>query len=340
MELTHEILAEIVAKSSTCDERLANGYFIPHPNSDESEIDRRLNRWCEVAAKGNREQFQKLLLLKGLDLRSIKTSLGPVRLSDEAVLPDWTDLLQEGLKEAAIESSEPFLFPNPAEPWPFEQLVAPFVRAASQLLRSKAGAARDGLTDKAHSSLERKLLYWLVNVCGNAFMLEFSIFRLKRQPALGGRLTERVADGSSEIYREFCAQMLSGGLVPFFHEYSGLARAVASLMKNWLDSAAEFLNRLASDRASLADAFHDGRDVGQVDELSAGLSDPHRKGRSVFALSFSSGLKLVYKPKSLETEHAYARLVEWINCHDLSLPLKGVRVLLRPGYGWAEFVEH
>lgn len=340
MRFTRENLAEIVAKSSTFDERLANGYLVPHPDLDQGEINRRLDRWCEVAAKGDREQFQKLLALRALDLDSIRSGLGRVRLPDGVSLPNWTDLLQDGLKEAAMQRAEPFRFLDPTEPWPFEKLVAPFVHAAGQSLRLRASTVLCALTDKAHSSLERTLLHWLGNVCSSALLLEFSIFRLKRQAPFGGRLAEYLADSSSEIYRDFCGQMLGGGLVPFLQEYSGLARAVATLMKNWVDSTAEFLSRLETDRVSLAKTFQQGRDLGEVEELSAGLSDPHHKGRSVFALTFSSGSKLIYKPKSLETEDSYTRLVEWINGHDLSLQLKGLHVLSRSGYGWAEFVEH
>ncbi|HEX8893752.1 MAG TPA: type 2 lanthipeptide synthetase LanM family protein, partial [Terriglobales bacterium] len=340
MKLTQEALTEIVANSSTFDERLANGYFVSHPDPDQGEVSRRLDRWCEVVAKGDRHQFHKLLELRTLDVDSIKRGLAPVRLSDQVALPDWTELLQDCVNAAAHRQPESLRFLDRGEPWPFEQIVAPFVDVASEQLRAKGLPGYDHVTEKAQLSLERKLLYWLVNVCGSALMLEFSIFRLRRQAPLDQRFSQHQADNSSEIYRGYVRHMLNGGLVPFLQEYSVLARAITILIKNWVDSSAEFLTRLASDWNSLSQTFQVGQDLGKVEELSTGLSDPHRGGRSVFALTFTSGLKLVCKPKSLETEEAYSRLMEWINLRKPSLQLKGLHVLSRPGYGWVEFVEH
>ncbi len=339
MNLTHELLADIAARASGFDERLGNAHIIPQPELDEGEIDRRLERWCEVAAKGDREQFQKLLTLDGLDLDSVRTGLGRVQFSALHRFPEWTDLLQDGLNAVDAWRSESPPFLDAMEPWPFEQIMAPFVQTASHRLRVRAGEAYDGLAPRAHAGLERKLLYRLVNVCGSALILEFSIFRLKRRQLLDRDL-QSPGDTSSKIYRSYLAHLRGGGLAAFFHEYSVLARAVATLMKNWIDSAAEFLTRLTSDRKSLSNTFEGEGDLGRVEELSPDLSDPHRGGRHVFALTFSSGLKLVYKPKGLETEEAYSRLLEWINREGISLPLNGVKVLSRQDYGWAEFVEH
>jgi type 2 lantibiotic biosynthesis protein LanM len=338
MKLTEEALTEIVAKSSTFDERLANGYFVSHP--DQSEVSRRLDRWCEVVAKGDRHKFQRLLELRTLDADSIKRGLAPVRLSTQAELPAWTELLQDCVNTAAHRQPESLRLLDPGGPLPFEQIVAPFVVVASEQLRARNLPGYDHLTEKAQLKLERNLLYWLANVCGSALMLEFSIFRLRQQPSLGRRIAQPQPDNSSGVYRGYIAHMLSGGLVPFLREYSVLARAITTLIKNWVDSSAEFMTRLVSDWSALSQRFQMGHALGKVEELDTGLSDPHRGGRTVLILTFTSKLKLVYKPKGLETEEAYSRLTNWINLREPSLHLKGLHVLSRPDYGWVEFVEH
>ena len=141
MKLTEEALTEIVAKSSTFDERLANGYFVSHP--DQPEVSRRLDRWCEVVAKGDRQKFQRLLELRTLDADSIKRGLAPVRLSTQAELPAWTELLQDCVNTAAHRQPESLRFLDAGEPWPFEQIVAPFVLVASdQLTRQESSRLR------------------------------------------------------------------------------------------------------------------------------------------------------------------------------------------------------
>lgn len=247
MILTREISAEIVAEASTFEERVSNGYLVAQPSPDETEINRRLDRWRTLAAKGDRQQFENLLAMRGLDASAVRKGLGKVRLPDSASLPDWIEILHDGLR--AAESWQPgsarYLEAN--EPWPFEQIVAPFVEAARERLRENAGPAYSAAPDTAHAGLERRLLYWLVNICSSSFILEFSIFRLNRQPAFGHRLAGLTGDTSSEVYREYVSRMLAGGLVPFFREYSVLARAVAKLILNWVDSTSEFLIRLSSD---------------------------------------------------------------------------------------------
>ncbi len=338
MILSPEVSREIAARASTFEERLANGNYIPHMTADPEKVSRRLDRWCQLASQGDRLRFEKLLALKGLDADAVRKGLGPVQLTSG--VPDWIELLQEGLTAAASPDSEPMRFIDAQDPFPFEQIMAPFVWAARSRLCRNAGAAYEYLGDRAHAGLERQLLFWLVSACSSALILEFSIFRLNHQPVFRGGLAPMVDEPSTELYRGFVSRMLRDGLVSFFREYCVLARAVAKLMKNWIDSTAEFLVRLSGDWSSLEQHFQPGISLGKVEHLGAGISDPHRGGRSVATVTFTSGLTVVYKPKNLQTEEAYTRLLDWLNRQGTTLHLRGLNVLSRPEYGWVEFVEH
>ena len=99
--------------------------------------------------------------------------------------------------------------------------------------------------------------------------------------------------------------------------------------------------RLEADIPELERVFgDDGEELGNVVELKPSLSDPHRGRRSVVALTFASGRKLVYKPKDMGTEAAYHRLLAWLNERGAPLPFKVLEVLDRSTHGWVEFVEH
>ena len=82
------------------------------------------------------------------------------------------------------------------------------------------------------------------------------------------------------------------------------------------------------------------RVLGNVVELQPSLSDAHRGGRSVVALTFASGRRLVYKPKDMGTEAAYQRLLAWLNDQGAPLSFKVLKVLDRSTHGWEEFVPH
>jgi type 2 lantibiotic biosynthesis protein LanM len=59
----------------------------------------------------------------------------------------------------------------------------------------------------------------------------------------------------------------------------------------------------------------------------------------VLIVRFASGLRLVYKPRSLAVEASFQRLLAWVNGCGTETPFRVLRVLDRGGHGWMEFVE-
>ena len=100
------------------------------------------------------------------------------------------------------------------------------------------------------------------------------------------------------------------------------------------------VRRLARDRRAIAASLGDGRPLGRVLEVRSGLSDPHDDGHTVAVVRFASGLCVVYKPRPVGLEAAFARLVEWWNRPAGGLALLAPRVVDRGAYGWMEFVVH
>jgi type 2 lantibiotic biosynthesis protein LanM len=335
MSLSKAALAEIVARSSTFDERLQNGQLIAHLDRDEDEIDRRVNRWRDRAAKGDARLFTEVLALRGLNLESVRRGLGRVTLADPDKVPQWTNILAECLQTARTDAQAipDRRFHNQHDPVPFERIVSPFVETAVRQLRERAGAAYARLESVAHAAIERMLLVWLAGPSSSALMLEFSLFRMN-----SGLASDTV--GSDEIYTRFAQNMLSGGLTTFFGEYSVLARAMATLVGHWVEAMTEFLLRLDADWDRLNTELKLGAETGTVADIKAGLSDPHHGGRTVLALKFSSGAKAIYKPKSLAPESAFGHLLAWVNQQGAALPLRSPKVLACEGYGWVEYLNH
>ena len=260
-------------------------------------------------------------------------------------LPAWASTLSAGREAAAAlerESGGPLnaRYGNADHPTRFEDLLLPFVLLARERLGERAGASVRQLTQAACAALERSLLQRLARVCAAPLDLEFSIFRTARQSLFTRLLGMRQEDAPRELDRQFIERMLTGGLKDFFREYPVLARLVATLTDFWVDPVAEFLLRLDVDRPDLDAAFSAGVGLGRVAAIDTGLSDPHNRGRSVLAITFESGLKLVYKPRDVGPEKAYFALLAWLNQHGTPLHFRRLRVVRRPGYGWIEFAEH
>ena len=344
---TQSALRTIVAAASSLEERLCGDCIVASGAEHTEEVETRLTTWCQVIARGNWELFQRRLAWDGLDVETVRKVLSQVQLREGAELPSWAITLETVLQSAptllqgtgdqlAELTAERFLVPG--EPIAFEELLIPFILIARQRLLEQASSTYQRLSDKAHSVLERDLLQNLSTCAIKSFHLEFSIHRAQAISPLARLLLQQQNDDTQELYHEFVEQMLAGGLLPFFQRYPVLARVLATITDLWIEANIEFLQRLSNDWTIIEHTFAQSQ-LQQVIDIEAGLSDPHHGRRSVLALTFTSGHKLVYKPKPLGIEAAYNQLLTWYNTKNPSLTMKALTVLDRGEYGWVEFVE-
>ncbi|HLV97313.1 MAG TPA: type 2 lanthipeptide synthetase LanM family protein [Ktedonobacterales bacterium] len=352
---TLQDLRHIVNRASTLYERLAAQPDAgrceeaawraePEDPAEARRITKRLERWCQAAAGGDWQRFERRLGWDGHNLQTIRPYLGSRFQFPADPLPAWALTLDACIRVGAEGSGErgsdayPFL--QPEDPIPFEELFAPFVVWARQQLRLRAGSRSALLSAQAHSSLERGLLELLGMHAALALHLEFSIFRARADPPF-----RRLADRGdprpqTQLYRRFIDSMQDGTIVQFYKEYAVLGRETASLVEFWIEMLAEFLDRLAADREDIAARFNQGLDIGEVTEIQMGVSDRHHAGRSVLILRFASGLKLVYKPGDLTVAAGFSEVLAWLNQQADLCDLKELAVLDRAGYGWLAFIDY
>ncbi|NEU76297.1 type 2 lantipeptide synthetase LanM [Hassallia byssoidea VB512170] len=347
MEVSQEDLIKIVEQASTLSERLGKCFIKNESQTNEKLFISRLEAWCQVVAQGNPEKFAKRLAWDGLDSKAVGNVLGSICLADSKQLPVWTETLRSALQtDWETVYADTFRCLDAEKPIPFQEVYLPFVYVARQKLIAQVGASWQLLSEEVHIRLERQLLLQLVSLCTESLQLEFSLFKALKQSAftlLWGR-GQDIGFNSNQQYQTFVKDLKTGKLLSFFQKYSVLARLVATAMDLWVEEKAEFLQRLASDLPTIQQNFED---TGQVVAIQLNLSDLHNRGRSVIALTFASGLKLIYKPRSLSLEAAYFNLLAWCNQHFVEtlhatslLPFKLVKVIDCKTYGWMEFVEH
>jgi len=349
MEFSKEELVKIIERSSTIGERLGTGFLLDNASDYDDIINSKLQKWCQVAAKGDQDKFQKRLEWDGLTLSTVRRALGSVRLTNNQNLPPWVETLKEGIKAAALISietlekgaTEEYPCLDSHNPIPFEELFLPFINVARCKLITQVGDSYHCLSTKAQTNLVRGLLGAMAGLCSQTMEVKFSAFRASRQSSLFRLLAQSQNNHSRNQYNAFIKLMLKeGGLLSFFQEYPVLARLVATRIDFWVDATGEFLRRLASNRSEIQQIFQPGTELGQVVAIQPFLSDPHNQGRSVIAVAFASGLKLIYKPKDLGLEEAYVKLLNWCNQQKALLPFKLIKVLNYSTYGWVELVEY
>ncbi len=163
------------------------------------------------------------------------------------------------------------------------------------------------------------------------YVLELNVARVE------GRLQ---GETSEERFQSFLQQLSQPeGILPLLQEYSVLARRLVELLDRWVICSLELLERLCADWEEICTIFPQARDAGELVEVQSGKGDYHRGGRSVTILTWSSGFRLVYKPRPMAIDIHFQELLSWLNALGYQPAFRTCQIINRPTYGWSEFIQ-
>jgi type 2 lantibiotic biosynthesis protein LanM len=330
MTLWAERMTGIVSQAATLAERLqwtkSVGVDAPHPARSE-RADELALRWRTAVAGGDGVRWTRRLEWDGYAEPDVQRALaGGTR---PGVTPEWATLLDDVSKAARAETI------GCQSKHPFSDLLHPFVIVARRRVaasRLRAGAL---LTADAHQSLDDALLFQLGMLARRALFQEFQQYRAAEGG--GGRtvLSSALRGGSRKCYDAFVRRHLDNGLEELFARYPVLGRLLATRTLFWIQNTRALLDRFAADQAAIRATF--APDDEPVVRVESNLSDCHRGASTVAILHFASGLRLVYKPRSLGVDAHFYRLLEFLNVRHGGLPLRGLALVEGDEYGWVEF---
>ncbi|MFL5349041.1 MAG: type 2 lanthipeptide synthetase LanM family protein [Hyalangium sp.] len=327
----------------TLAERIAS--LRAHPDSsgpvDMERAQRRLKRWREKPPLSDERLFTLRLSSLGITQDELLRLLGePVEAlrARVPVPPRWMLEVEEAL-------SRPLS--GPALPYPPEVQRDPNARlliAAEPFLRQGLERLQVGMTELASTAgavpfepetagalLFASLPSEVLAMITRTLALELHVARLEEK--LQGETPQ-------ERFQSFVQRLESREALEALHlEYPLLARQLVTKVGLWVDNSLEFLRRLCADWEDIRRVLSPGQEPGKLAAARASMGDVHRRGHSVMSVRFSSGFKLVYKPRSLATDVHFQALLEWVNAHGPKTPFQLTRRVDRPGYGWVEFVE-
>ncbi len=335
-------LREIAEKASTLTERLNGDYeFKDSPESVKTAWVR-MKELRKTAAVDEEGLLRKRLAWDNLSMEKAEQVFGSVKLKKSAELPEWTagfgEILKY-LKNFDRPEAESCFGPGADKEIPFFHLLAPIAAYAREKLEQDKMVNLEKISQEAIKNHTKNLLRRLSGHFSQTLILEFSIYR-QRSVSPFSRLMEFAADNhSSEVYSAYVNRMFDSGWEKFFAEYSVLAKSAYFLTDYWISNTKEFMARLNSDHQEIVQKFYKGKDTGQLLEMTGGLSDSHNGGKSVFQLKFESGLKLIYKPKSIDLEEVYFKILENMNKTGLENKFRILTTVNRDHYGWVEFIE-
>lgn len=164
-----------------------------------------------------------------------------------------------------------------------------------------------------------------------AVVLEMNIARLR------GQLQGDTAQARFHDYVRRLSQREH--LQAFLQEYCILARQLIGTINRWVDCSLECVRHLCRDWEHILETFTPERDPGLLTEVAGGAGDTHRKGHSVMILTFHSGWRLVYKPRSLGIDTHFQELLTWLNAHGHRPAFRTLALLDKKTYGWVEYIS-
>jgi type 2 lantibiotic biosynthesis protein LanM len=203
-----------------------------------------------------------------------------------------------------------------------------FYKGAQGLIQGQADLPFDPGT--VETLLLEKLPGSLLAMLSRTLVLELNVARL--QGLLQGNTAE-------ERFRSFiqriCKRETSLALL---QEYPVLARQLVTRLDHWVNFSLEFLRHLCADWAAIRITFSPEDDPGVLVWVNGNMGDSHRDGRSVLIAGFSSGFRVVYKPRSMTLDLHFQELLTWLNDRGDHPSFRTLKILDRGYYGWIEFV--
>jgi lantibiotic modifying enzyme len=304
------------------------------------------------------EWFARYLALHGITEEELREILGePVESLAERIgrIPGWLSEIENAYRRAPrpIAEISASLRIDP-ERTKFLDAVEPLVRNGYERLGARiadlGSRTRTVPFDPSRASdlFLVQLLTTLQAQVERVFVLELNVARMQG---------ELEGETSAERFECFVRRMRkTESALAFLAEYPVLARRLVETIDGWERASFELLQHLCADRTNLWAAFSPERDPGRLVRVGGGAGDVHRGGRSVAIVEFESGLRVVYKPRSLAVDVHFQELLAWLNeAHDRSASqaspaeetrdarewpgFRMLRVLDRGDHGWVEFVE-
>ncbi len=324
-------------------ERLASEPLFRRSQEAGARIDagcaqQKLQRWQEIDAFQKGGNFAERLAADHLTEEDFLFLLGEPceAIQQRTAVPAWLKQLAEIMQYTETPSVENITIHADTQKLTLLNIADIFVEYGKNCLNRDADVlirSYDRLpfviTDVAALFLPNLASY--LSIITRTLVLELNVARL--QDRLHGASAE-------ERFQDFIQQTRQkSGLLPLLEEYPVLARLIVNAVNRWLHYSLEFLSHLCADWSQILDTFFSQHEPGMLISAESGAGDVHRGGRSVFTLTFSSGQRLMYKPKSLAIDIHFQELLTWLNARGDYPPFRTMVLLDRGTYGWSEYVQ-
>jgi len=307
---------------------------------DSSVAHQRLARWRMQPPFADESVFARRLLAEGINEPEFLSLLGisPAILAEMSggVLA-WATAPPEALGERSVEDSALHEEYSSADPlYKGLALIRPLLQVGRAKVRNqltelcKEYPRRPFDSQVAEAALFQNLPDQLLAMMIRTLTLELHVARLQ------GRLTGSSAQQRLESFLASLGDPVSG--LAIATEYPVLMRQLSACVERWIAASMRFMHDLCADWSTIRQHLLP-KEPGLLTVVKDGLGDRHRGGRSVLMAEFSSGRRIIYKPRAMAVDVHYQELLAWMNQRGQDPPFRLLTVIDRGNHGWVEYVQ-
>ncbi len=309
-------------------------------NSDRAK--QRFQRWKEQPPFDKGDYFAKRLAMDSLtenDLLALLDEPVEAMQADDAPPPPWLIELFTAFTDQ--DTAADFTLPLSATGQGTHTLA--FLNTLKPLLRNGLTRLQAGIQEltQKYASLPFdpqtivSLLFAHIPVLilpklNKTIVLELHVARVQ------GRLQGETPEERFQCFLQQLGQ--HENMLSLLEEYTVLARQLVETLDRWVKWELELLERLCADWEQIQAVFPPACDPGVLIEIQEGAGDTHRGGHSVTILTWSSGFRLVYKPRAMTTDIHFQELLTWLNTQGQLPAFRTLTIIDKQTYGWSEFV--
>ncbi len=313
----------LIAKASSPGERINCPAFNALKEQDEFIINNRVDSWNEVLDKSS-FSAEKILKTHSITTEQLRQSVLDVEVVDKQALPKWAknfhylisswrDIIKSG---ADLHNLEPFTKNIKQELFGSNLAII----AKSQLNESITILKKNNiiLHDKGIANL---LNYFTSRIYSPIISIASSYYHYSQQ-------TERADYNSFEAWTSL------------LEKQPVIAKVIGVVNSDWLEVSCEMLIRFNNDIADIRKTFlnDNSNEKLEIIDISPGLGDPHRGGRSVAIIKTNLG-DVVYKPKNLSGTDAIGTLLEKLHKLEPNYMPLAPKFINKGDYGWEQKVN-
>lgn len=244
--------------------------------------------------------------------------------NDKAMQAQWFNVFQEALD--LVEDTQSSFSPKND----LNDCLHPFMRYAYTKIQHFLQQHDHIILNKeVVEQLLSQLTKSLMDMAHKALVLELNLCRENDQ--LEG-------DTPEERFLSFISKFNSKHfLTEFFNKYIVLTRLLSTTTLFFITNIQQMLIRIFADEQELRNQF--GIHNFTIDSIKLGEGDTHQQGNTVSIITFSGDKNIVYKPKRLQINLAFNKLIDWLNTQAI-LELRGVHTAVHDDYAYEEHIAY